>query len=254
MEITTVYYIGFIIIVAIVLYVVFAYYRNPNKRQQQPLVPADGTLEQQQYVLDSDNTRKYLLSPPSSTLLIYFFLKASDKTSRVEQTTNTLLEIPDVLQFNYGPNSAELVINTFNTATGQAKDEHIEISSIPQQKWVQLAILRDGRRFDVMYNDKIVASKRLEHMPVYASASLSIGGPQLRGVFRQGRVFNYRLSLQDVRDELADTSDTRQKPPTDITMTIGNPFSIFTCPGGFFCRADGRTPKNALQEWETPYA
>ena len=45
MEITTVYYIGFIIIVAIVLYVVFAYYRNPNKRQQQPLVPADGTLE-----------------------------------------------------------------------------------------------------------------------------------------------------------------------------------------------------------------
>lgn len=204
---------GFIIIVAIVLYVVFAYYRNPNKRQQQPLVPADGTLEQQQYVLDSDNTRKYLLSPPSSTLLIYFFLKASDKTSRVEQTTNTLLEIPDVLQFNYGPNSAELVINTFNTATGQAKDEHIEIPSIPQQKWVQLAILRDGRRFDVMYNDKIVASKRLEHMPVYASASLSIGGPQLRGVFRQGRVFNYRLSLQDVRDELADTSDTRQKPP-----------------------------------------
>jgi hypothetical protein len=91
-------------------------------------------------------------------------------------------------------------------------------------------------------------------MPVYASASLLIGGPQLRGVFRQGRVFNYRLSLQDVRDELADTSDTRQKPPTDITMTIGNPFSIFTCPGGFFCRADERPSKNALQEWETPYA
>ena len=254
MEITAIYYIGFLIIVAIVLYVVLAYYRNPAKRDSQPLAPADGTLETQQYVLDSDMTRKYLLSPASSTLLVYIFLKASDKTSRMEQTTNILMEIPDVLQFSYAANSAQLAIQTFNTSTREAKEEYIELPAFPQQKWVQLGILREGRRFDVMYNDKIVASKRLEHMPVYASASLSIGGQQLRGVFRQGRVFNYRLSLQDVRDELADTSDTRQKPPTDITMTLGNPFSIFTCPGGFFCRSDGRQPKNALQEWETPYA
>ncbi len=254
MEITAAYYIGFLIIVGIVLYVVLAYYRNPARRESQPLAPADGTLEQQQYVLDSDTTRKFLLSPASSTLLVYIYLKASDKTSRMEQTTTVLMEIPDVFQLSYSANSAQFMVNTYNTATRETKEEYIELPAFPQQKWVQLGILREGRRFDIMYNDKIVASKRLEHMPVYASASLSIGGQQLRGVFRQGRVFNYRLSLQDVRDELADTSDTRQKPPTDITMTLGNPFSIFKCPGGFFCRSDGRQPKNALQEWETPYA
>ena len=254
MEITAAYYIGFIIMVAIVLYVVLAYYRNPARQMSKALEPADGTLEQPQYVFDSDNTRKYLLSPASSSLLVYIFLKASDKTSRMDQASNTLLEIPDVMYLTYGATSAQLIVKTFNTSNSQTKEEAIELPAIPQQKWVQLAILRDGRRFDILYNDKIVASKRLEYMPVYAAASLSIGGLQVRGVFRQGRVFNYRLSLQQVREELADTSDTRQKPPTDITMTIGNPFSIFTCPGGFFCRSDGRQPKNALQEWETPYA
>jgi hypothetical protein len=182
------------------------------------------------------------------------FIQPSDKTPRADQTSNTLLEIPGVLRLNYGGSTSELSVATFNTVTREAIEEKIEIPASPMQKWIQLGILRDGRRFDILYNDKMVASKRLEHMPVYTTASIKMGGPRIRGSFREGRVFNYRLSLQDVYIQLSKTSDTRHKPPTSVDMSIGNPFAIFSCPGGFFCGADARTPKNALQEWQTPYA
>ena len=254
MEITVAYYIGFIIIVAIVLYLVLAYYRTPDKLMERPFDIKDGALDSTQIVLDSNASRQFILSSAGSTILVYVYIKSSDKTPRMDQMPNTLLEIPGVLQFNYGANSSQLTVQTFNTSNRETNEEIIELPPLPAQKWIQLGILRDGRRFDILYNDDIIASKRLAHLPVYTAASLNIGGDQLRGVFRQGRVFNYRLSLQQVRDELADTSDTRQKPPTDITATISNPFSIFSCPGGFFCGANKTRPKNALQEWQTPYA
>jgi hypothetical protein len=254
MEITVAYYVGFLIMIVIVIYVVLAYYRNPERLESTPFDVPDGSLETPNVVADADKTRRFFQSPSSSTLMAYVYLKATDKTSRMGQVSNTLLQIPDLLQLNTGQSDAELLVNTYNTSTRETKQERILLPPFPTQKWIQLTILRDGRRFDILYNDKIVASKRLEFMPPLVSAALTFGGLQIRGVYRQGRFFNYRLSLQQVRDELSDTSDTRNKPPTDITMTIGNPFSIFTCPGGFFCRGDGRQPKNALQEWETPYA
>lgn len=254
MEITAAYYIGFLILVAIIVYSLFVYYRNPNRNLSTAFDIPDGTMEETLFALDSDKTRRLLLAPAGSTLMVYVFIQPSDKTPRADQVTNTLFEIPGVLRFNYGGSTTELVVTTFNTVTREAVEEHIEIPAIPMQKWIQLTILRDGRRFDILYNDKMMASKRLAHMPVYTTAPIKIGGPQIRGSFREGRVFNYRLSLQDVYKQLAKTSDTRHKPPTSIDMSIGNPFAIFSCPGGFFCGADSRTPKNALQEWQTPYA
>lgn len=254
MEITAAYYIIFLLLVAILIYSAVAYYRNPEKKLKTALDIQDGTLEETLIILDSDKTRRTLFGTAGSTLALYVFLQPSDKTPRADQVPNTLLEIPGVLRFNYGATSTELAVVTFNTQTRQAAEEIITIPKIPMQKWVLLTILRDGRRFDIMYNDKMVASKRLEYMPVYLSAALRIGGPRIRGTFREGHAFNYRLSLSEVSKELASSSDTRHKPPTSIELTIGNPFALFSCPGGFFCREDSRKPISALQEWQTPYA
>lgn len=254
MEITAAYYIGFILIVVIVVYVIVVYSRNPNKPSKSSFTIPSGTLEEKKIVLDSNLVRNILLGSADSTILVYVFLQPSDKTPRTDQMPNTLLQIPGVLQFNYGGNNSELVVSTYNSANRETIEERIEIPSIPTQKWIQLGILREGRRFDILYNNKIIGSKRLAHMPIYATSNLEIGGPQVRGTFTEGRVYNYRLSLKDIEKELNKTSDTRRKPPTDIDFNIVNPFTMFTCPGGFFCGADARKPKNALQEWQTPYA
>ncbi len=254
MEITAAYYIGFILIVVILVYVIVVFSKNPNKPTKASFTIPNGTLEEKKIVLDSNLVRTILLGNSDSTILVYVFLQPSDKTPRTDQMPNTLLQIPGVLQFNYGGVNSELVVNTINTANNQTVEERIEIPAIPMQKWIQLGILREGRRFDIMYNNKIIASKRLAYMPVYATASLEMGGSQVRGTFSEGRVYNYRLSLKDVQKELSSTSDTRHKPPTDTSFNIVNPFTMFSCPGGFFCGADARQPKNALQEWQTPYA
>ena len=254
MEITAAYYIGIILIVVIVIYVIIVYSKNTNTPTKSSFAIPNGTLEEKKIVLDSNSVRNILLGSSDSSILVYVFLQPSDKTPRVDQMSNTLLQIPGVLQFNYGGNNSELIVSTFNTANRETIEERIEIPAIPTQKWIQLGILREGRRFDILYNNKVIGSKRLAHMPVYATASLEMGSPQVRGTFREGRVFNYRLSLKDIEKELSKTSDTRRKPPTDIDFNIVNPFTMFTCPGGFFCGADGRKPKNALQEWQTPYA
>ncbi len=254
MEITAAYYIIFLLLVAIIVYSAFIYYRNPEKQLKTKFEIQDGTLEETKIVLDSDKARRLLFGTASSTLAFYVFLQPSDKTPRADQMTNTLLEIPGVMKFNFSGSSSELEVSTFNTFTRATDQERINVPKIPMQKWIMLTILRDGRRFDIMYNDKMVASQRLAHMPVYMTAPVKLGGPQIRGTFRQGYAFNYRLSLEEVSKELTATSDTRHKPPTSVELTIGNPFSLFSCPGGFFCGADSRKPKSALQEWQTPYA
>lgn len=259
------YYIGFLIILILVAYVIMVFYKSGANNRMMPFEKEDGTLETSTIVLNSDDTRRMLFGQSGSSLAVYMFLKGVDKTTRADNEAPVLFSIPDVLEFRYGytaenslGSNAELVIYTTNTAAVETTREVIPVPNFPTQKWIALTILRDGRRFDVMYNNKVVASKRLAYMPAYRSSPLTFGGPATFGTFSQGRVFNYRLSLSDIRAELSRTSDTRfassTAPTPDGSSGFISPFDIFRCPGGVFCGKDTKPPKNPLQIWETPYA
>lgn len=264
MEITTTYYIGVLIIVILLAYVIFMYYKPEVNNRMMPFEKEEGTLEASSIVLNSDDTRRMLFSQSGSSLAVYVFLKGVDKTTRADNEAPILFSIPGVMEFRYGFTSenslgsnTELVVYTNNTSVVEPTREIISVPNFPAQKWIALTILRDGRRFDVLYNNKVVASKRLQYMPVYRSSSLTFGGPTVYGTFSQGRVFNYRMSLSDVRAELARTSNTRfasSTAPTPEGTGFVSPFDIFRCPGGVFCGKDTPPPKSPLQMWETPYA
>jgi hypothetical protein len=264
MEITTTYYIGFLIIVILLAYVTFIYYKSGANNRMMPFEKEEGTLETPTIVLNSDDTRRMLFGQSGSSLAAYVFLKGVDKTTRADNEAPILFSIPGVMEFRYGftadnslGSNTELVVYTTNTSVVEPTREIISVPNFPAQKWIALTILRDGRRFDVLYNNKVVASKRLQYMPVYRSSSLTFGGPMVYGTFSQGRVFNYRMSLSDVRAELARTSNTRfasSTAPTPDSAGFLSPFDIFRCPGGVFCGKDTPSPKSPLQMWETPYA
>jgi hypothetical protein len=93
----------------------------------------------------------------------------------------------------------KLHINTKNTVTNSRQVEIIDLPNIPRQKWVHFTILREGRRFDILYNGKIVASKRLLYVPIYISEPLVIGNKRLTGKFVNGFLSDSRLSLNDIR-------------------------------------------------------
>ncbi len=265
MELTTVYYIGFVGILILIAYVVFVFYKSGPNHTAMSFEKEEGTLESSTIVLNSDSTRRMLFGQSGSSLAVYMFLKGVDKTARADNEAPVIFSIPGVLEFRYGftaenslGSNTELVVYTTNTTAVEPTREVISVPNFPAQKWIALTLLRDGRRFDVIYNNKVVASKRLQYMPVYRSSPLTFGSPQVYGTFSQGRVFNYRLSLRDIRAELARTSNTRfassTAPTVDSTGFI-SPLDIFRCPGGVFCGGDDTAPpKSPLQMWETPYA
>jgi hypothetical protein len=259
MEITTTYYVGFLLILVLVAYVVVVFYKGPANEKAIDFEKPDGNLSKESVVLDSDATRAILFGEGGSTLMVYIYVKGLDKTAKVNEVSPTILRIPDVLELRCNAShekvSAELAISTRNTATGKTGAEVMNLPSIPLQKWICFTVLRDGRRFDVMYNDKVVASKRLAHMPAYMSSELRMGSVGALGVYNMGRVFNYRLSFADVKTELVRTSDSRHKPTNaGAGVEMGSIFDIFRCPGGILCRDSTPAPKNPVEVWETPYA
>jgi hypothetical protein len=138
-----------------------------------------------------------------------------------------------------------------------ATDINIMLPPIPYQKWVFIAILREGRRFDVIYDNRIVASQRLEHYPVNKSASLSAGNKRLRGSMIHIMIKDRRLTPSEVEAERLQFVDTNNMIPEDHTINVLFPkFTMpyfSTCPPGLPCEPITRPPDNNLLRWNTPY-
>jgi hypothetical protein len=136
------------------------------------------------------------------------------------------------------------------------KEEFIDLPEIPKQKWMFIAILRDGRRFDIIYNNKIVASHRLHNYPVTILSSLSIGNIGLDGSAIHIIVNGKRLSPNDVERERTKYVDTNNTILEDNSIDMSLPgLKLFSqCPPGLPCDPVTLPPNNKLLEWNTPYA
>ena len=150
--------------------------------------------------------------------------------------------------------SARLRVHTNDTGT--LKEEHIDLPPIPKQKWMFVAILRDGRRFDIIYNNEIVASHTLEFYPVVISSPLSIGNSRLNGSVIHVIINNKRLSPIDVERERVTHIDTNGTVLEADSLDISFPGLklLAQCPSGLPCDPVTRPPNNNLLQWKTPYA
>jgi hypothetical protein len=152
-------------------------------------------------------------------------------------------------------------VTTFNTVTRETVDERIEIPAIPMQKWILLSILRDGRRFDVMYDDKIVTSHRLQYYPLTPSNSLKLGNERLLGKAVHLLVADQRLTPELVIQEYKRLSDTSGAPEAERSLPffgkindISIPNLSVSVPGLDIAPIVGNPPPNAMKAWKTLYA
>jgi hypothetical protein len=124
---------------------------------------------------------------------------------------------------------------TPTASTSQKYIETLRLPQIPIQKWTYITVARDGRRFDVYFDNKLVLSQKTMSMPISNVTNSSMGGitsgsPGLYGQIAVANLYNYRMTSKDVSVNYAKYADTRGRPYLNIS---GNPLTLSDI-GGIF--------------------
>lgn len=212
-------------------------------------------------IVTSDIVTSTLLQSSSSTVIGFFNLQQGNRTTSYNNDYAPLLYIDNNwrLEISHAPNgeqtAARLSVQT-NNATNTLNIEKFDLPQIPKQKWICIAILREGRRFDVMYDNRIVASQRLANYPVEISSPLAIGDPSITGKCIHVIINSKRLSPNEVDRIRRSYVDTNNMIIEDISLVSSLPTLKLTvnCPPGLPCDTITTPPTNKMLEWESPYA
>jgi hypothetical protein len=248
-----------VVAVCIIIYIVF--WIMYSKSNSSDLVPKIQPLEEKKNILYPDQTQTILLGGAGSTVMGFFKLENGDKTVKFANSYTPILQVENnwFLEISPAPigkdhTSARLRVHT-NDA-GVFKEESFDLPNIPKQKWMFIAILREGRRFDVIYDNQIVASHRLESYPVIISSPLSVGNKGLSGSVVHVIVHGTRLTPNEVERERVSYVDTNNTVLESNSIAISFPsIKLFAqCPPGLPCDPITKPPNNNLLQWRSPYA
>lgn len=188
-----------------------------------------------------------------------------------------------------GNANAQLIVQTegpplntgANNVVAAVTQKYIEtmiLPMIPLQKWTMVTVAREGRRFDVYYNDRLVLSQKTMYMPTNTSTAsnfngLVSGSAGLAGQLALVNVFSTRYSIQEVAALYTSTSDTRGRPfipsveggvdliglvptasPSSFSTTLSSYLPSFNlCPPGGCFNSPVVRPASPLYDWTSPY-
>ncbi len=253
-----------VLLIIIIVYYSIQYFYTYGKIKVYVKGPID--LSKQIVVIDSTAAKELLQSKNGSTLSVYIKIDAQDKTGNYEQTPVSVLEQPGCWSFQYIPKSKDnfsptyqFKINVIDSKGGEST-EIIPLPLLPEQKWIYLTVLKEGRRFDIMYNDEIVGSKVISTVmresniltayPKVQSQAIRIGNPSLRGTAAFVNGADKRYTFEEVADEWRSRADTRGQP------YISDSFSLpsIGCPNGLFCFTAPSGTGSMKKYWSSPYA
>ena len=264
---TMLFWVLMIFTLSLIVYLVVA--AVYGSRAPNDLAPTPVQLSTTAQLLDSGATNN-LMTNPGFTIAGFFNVTMGDRTTNMQDPNvanyTTLIGIPGTVEFQLAP--AGISMNDYSArlrVTTAEGDEYVELPPMPQQKWIFLCILRDGRRFDVMYNDQIVGSHRLDRYPNTSTtnplqiAPSSKKGAASRFLGKAVHIFtmNYRMSPSDLAVLRAQLSDTTGAPPEPMPFPLPSIFSFpdfrTFCIPGLPCSNVTQPPPNQMQMWTTIY-
>jgi len=196
---------------------------------------------------------------------------ASDCTKCTHSGYSTLFNISDVatLEILMAPDASrqgmamtQLVVKTNTNGMGTSTIptlyiETFRLPPIPLQKWSMVTVAREGRRFDVYYNDSIVLSQKTMYMPISDSSYTNLkgvtsGSSSLKGQLALVNLYSYRLNSLDVSGKYREYADTRGHPR--ISQNLTGTFSVNLCPSGGCFDMPVIKPASPLYEWTSSYS
>jgi hypothetical protein len=242
-----------LVIVLFSLFLTIIILRNVRPSVLVSLTPSHGTLIGQPSIGNSSNVRDLFLSPPSGTLMVYVRLQINNKTQTLGQDEPLrILQLGNALQLQIrnksGTSSTRLAVLTQNP---DSEIEYIDLHNFPEQTWVHIVIVREGRRFTVYYNGKVAGSDRTKYFPTINSSQFILGDKRLNGSFALPKLVPVAYHIDEIQNELSKTSDTRHEP----YMPSKSIFTGLGCPSGILCFSTSTQPiSDPLKIWKTPYA
>jgi hypothetical protein len=254
-----------VIILAITTYVVISIVRSGTDLQDLAKNPV--SLATTTTLMDSTTSRQTLFAGPGSSLCAFVNVQLGDRTVRVDNSNfKMLFGMEGSLEFQIAP--ARQASSTADTSTarlrvtaipgGSASEsiETIDLPPLPLQKWVFVAVLRDGRRFDVLYDGQVVASHRMQKYPRQMTVPLTIGGPSFIGQAHHVLVASRRMTPSEVLHQKAILSDTTGQPPTKFPLPVPIPFGDLqtACLPGLPCNPINAPPTNRMKSWYSIYS
>jgi len=253
-SITMAHVLVILIIIANVVYYIYIETRIDINDMLRKLTP----LQIKKDIMMPDKTQNVILGSGGSTVMGFFNIQNGDRTTSYNNDFMSILFVDNNwwLEVANGASSTSARLRVQTNHGGEMTTEIIELPPIPKQKWVFIAILREGRRFDVIYDNRIVASKRLRNYPVVISSPLTIGNTKVTGKVIHVIVAGSRLSPNDIERQRKIYVDTNNDILEDNPILTSFPTLKLAavCPSGLPCDNVTRPPKNAMLEWSTPYA
>ena len=267
----TLYLVLIIIITVAVLYAIINY-KSPPK----DYAPSILDLSQENIPATSYEVKENLLLPGASSLIIFLNIRPGDKTANMDGSMRQLVNVGGVLNFEVSPVSRSVSHdylksgNTLNTTAqirvatyGESgfEVEQITLPDVPMQKWFCLGIVREGRRIDVIYDDKIVASKRLKNnIPNQPYGGLRIPSKDQNN--RTGLLGNIQhIFLVPHRMNAKEIGAIRSqyiKPDGELSTKLSLPIPFFNLDSSSLnidasISSPTTPPANSLKKWQTPY-
>jgi hypothetical protein len=244
---------GIIFLILLLLYIVAAYYYGVTPPLD--LVPKLTPLNVKTDLYSSNQATTAFISGAGGTIAGLLNVHMGDRTVALGSTNyTTLLGIVGTVELQLVPANASSP--TKSTARLKIGSEVINLPPFPQQTWVFLAIVREGRRFDVVYNNKIVASHRLDNYPTATTNTLQMGGPAFLGNAIHVSIVNRKLNLQELAVLRATYSDTTGAPPTPLPFPF--PFTLPSfqnfCLPGLPCNPVTKPPSDSMKQWRSMYS
>jgi hypothetical protein len=208
------------------------------------------------------------IDSPASTLFFYISPTIKDRTSVSGNEYATAVNIGNsqVLKILVAPDAgrsqmmapAVLEVNV----NGQSYPDVIDIDMIQLQRWNCIAIVKQGRLFNIYVNGVLSVTHTCTAMPTYDSTQpLRVGDSRLGGTVALMSLAPYAMKVNDVQHMIRETSDMDNKPflssdlpslPEFSLNSFSGLYSIFMCPGGN-CNSSNKMPR-PMYVWTSNYA
>lgn len=257
------YYIAIIVFIVILIgYGLFNTFYNPTPKLT--VINNDVIdLSTQTYIMTADLAKQNFLMGQGATFCGFFKVDAMDRTARFNTGVgydfgySQIIAMPNVWSLQIippttsaaGVPACRLAIKTVQN-NGTSQLENLDLPNLPMQKWVHVAILREGRRFDVMFDNQIVGSLTCVGYPNIQTSAIVSGyaSSGVRGSLVYPQVAPRRYTMPEVIEARKALSDTNGAP-----YTGGFKFPQFGCPNGLFC-INFDNPTTGLHSWKSPYS
>jgi hypothetical protein len=227
------------------------------------LSPKLGSLGMPTKIGNINDVRDNFMTSASGTLMLYVYATLNNKTPSLgnKQEPVNLFALGNSVMFQILPGgvssntSARLMVRT-QKPSSEVNYEEIPIPRFPEQTWVHVAIVREGRRYTIYYNGEAMSSGRTQFYPFINSSQFIAGDSRLFGEFALPRIAPVAYRLEEIQYDLAQTSDTRHVPYTPMSFWKSlTSMGTLGCPKGLFCFSTSSPPSsNPLKMWQTPYA